>query len=273
MLLLVAVLSACATTGGDPRDPLEPLNRAVFRFNDAIDEAVFQPVARGYRAALPQLVRTGVTNFFSNLEDLWIGANNVLQGKVSDGIQDFARFTFNSTFGLLGLIDVSTDFNIPKHNEDFGQTLGRWGVGSGPYLVLPFFGPSTVRDGLGLFIDSRTDFVVNLDEVAARNTLYANRVVNTRANLLDATRVLGEAALDKYRFVRDAYLQRRRSLIYDGSPPFEDEGEDEDEGPEPPTPQARVPGNTFVPGPENRQSGAVANDQSPAGAPVSLSFH
>jgi phospholipid-binding lipoprotein MlaA len=227
---LAVLLAGCATDGRHPRDPLEPINRAVFRFNETVDEAVLQPVAKGYRAVLPDLVRTGVTNFFSNLDDLWIGANNVLQGKLTDGVQDFARVTFNSTFGLLGFIDVASDFGLPKHDEDFGQTAGRWGAGSGPYLVLPFFGPSTVRDGLGRFVDSYGDIIVNLDHVPTRNTLYAHRVVNTRTNLLDASRVLEEAALDKYRFVRDAYLQRRRNLIYDGSPPEEPE-EDEAEPP------------------------------------------
>jgi phospholipid-binding lipoprotein MlaA len=228
-LWLAGTLAGCAGVGRQAEDPLEPINRAVFKFNETLDETVLQPVARGYRAVLPGLVRTGVTNFFSNLEDLWTGVNNVLQGKVPDGIQDFARFTFNSTFGLLGLIDVSTDFNLPKHNEDFGQTLGRWGVGSGAYLVLPLFGPSTLRDGLGLYLDGFADPVVNLSDVASRNALYANRLVNTRSNLLDASRLLDEAALDKYRFVRDSFLQRRRNLVYDGSPPLEDF----DEEPEP----------------------------------------
>jgi phospholipid-binding lipoprotein MlaA len=220
-LCLAALLSGCATTGGNV-DPFEPVNRVVFRFNDAVDEAVLQPVARGYRAVLPGPVRTGVTNFFSNLEDVWIGVNNVLQGKLSDGAKDFARFAFNSTFGLLGILDVSTDVNLPKHNEDFGQTLGWWGVGSGPYIVLPLLGPSTLRDGASLLVDTHGDFIVNLDHVRTRNSLYANRVVSTRSNLLDAGRVLDEASLDKYRFFRDAYLQRRRSLVYDGSPPLED---------------------------------------------------
>ena len=228
---LAAMLAGCATDGRHRADPLEPVNRAVFRFNETLDEAVLQPVAKGYRAVLPDLVRTGVTNFFSNLDDVWIGVNNVLQGKLSDGIQDFARVTFNSTFGLLGLIDVATDFNLPKHNEDFGQTLGRWGIGSGPYLVLPLFGPSTVRDGLGLYADSYGDVIVNLNDVASRNTLYAHRLINTRTNLLDATRVLEEAALDKYRFVRDSFLQRRRNLVYDGSPPAEPDEEEAESSP------------------------------------------
>jgi phospholipid-binding lipoprotein MlaA len=228
LLALCAALGGCATTGA-PGDPFEPVNRAVFSFNEKADEYVLAPVARGYRAVVPDFLRTGVGNMFSNLEDLWIGVNNILQGKVNDGAQDFARFTWNTTIGLLGFFDVSTSFNLPKHNEDFGQTLGRWGVGTGPYLVLPIFGPSNFRDGVGFSVDSLTDYVRNLDNVATRNSLYATRGVNARANLLDAGKVLDEAALDKYRFLRDAYQQRRRSLVYDGNPPREpDDFDDED---------------------------------------------
>jgi phospholipid-binding lipoprotein MlaA len=226
---LIGALAGCATAGGNPADPLEPLNRAVFRFNDTLDENVLQPIARGYRSVVPDFVRTGASNFFSNLEDVWIGVNNLLQGKISDGVGDLVRFTFNSTWGLLGFVDMTTDFQLPpKHNEDFGQTLGRWGLGSGPYLMLPLLGPSTVRDGASLLVDRHGDFIVNLDHVPTRNSLYASRAVDTRANLLDAGRVLDQAALDRYRFVRDAYLQRRRSLVYDGNPPLDD--------PDPPEP-------------------------------------
>ena len=231
VLFLCAGLAGCAT-GGSGVDPLEPMNRAVFTFNDKVDEAVLQPVARGYRSVLPEFLRTGITNMFSNLDDVWVGINNLLQGKVNEGAQDFARFTWNSTIGLLGFFDVSTAMDLPKHNEDFGQTLGRWGVGTGPYLVLPFFGPSNFRDAPGVFVDSKADVVRNLDHVPTRNSLYAERVVNTRTNLLDAGKVLEEAALDKYRFLRDAYLQRRRSLVYDGNPPREKDDFDEEEGAE-----------------------------------------
>jgi len=221
VLLFAAALVGCAGPGGHPRDPIEPFNRAMFSFNETVDDAVLQPVARGYRAVLPELLRTGVSNFFSNLEDAWIGANNVLQGKFADGVQDLARFIFNSTFGLLGVLDVSTDFNLPKHNEDFGQTLGRWGAETGPYLVLPLFGSSSIRDGLGFMVDFKADIVRNVDHVPTRNTLFVTRAINTRANLLDIGKVAEEAALDKYRFTRDAYFQRRRNLIYDGNPPRE----------------------------------------------------
>jgi len=193
----------------------------MFSFNETVDEAVLHPVAKGYRAVLPEIARTGVSNFFSNLEDLWIAANNLLQGKVADGVQDLARFVFNSSIGLLGILDVSSDMNLPKHNEDFGQTLGYWGAESGPYLVLPLFGSSSVRDGVGFALDFKADIVRNVSHVPTRNTLFVTRAINTRANLLDIGRVAEAAALDKYRFIRDAYLQRRRNLVFDGNPPRE----------------------------------------------------
>ena len=173
------------------------------------------------------MVRTGVTNFFSNIEDVWIAANNLLQGKPENALQDVMRVAINTVIGLGGLIDVASDAGLEKHNEDFGQTLGRWGVGSGPYLVLPFLGASTLRDGFALVgVDYAVDPVWNVDHVPTRNTLYAGRAVNARAGALDAVRVMEEAALDKYRFVRDSYLQRRRNLIYDGDPPREREPDD-----------------------------------------------
>jgi phospholipid-binding lipoprotein MlaA len=219
--VLVTALSGCATTANNPRDPIEGFNRAMFGFNEALDNAVIKPVAEGYRAALPPMVRTGVTNFFGNIEDLWIAVNNVLQGKVVDGVQDLLRVAVNTVFGLAGVIDVASDMGMQKHNEDFGQTLGKWGVGDGAYVVWPIFGPSTVRDSGGKLVDMYVDPVLNEDPVYARNTAIVLRTVDNRANLLDATNVLEQAALDKYTFVRDAFLQRRRSLIYDGNPPAE----------------------------------------------------
>ncbi|HSA88762.1 MAG TPA: VacJ family lipoprotein, partial [Burkholderiales bacterium] len=181
-----------------------------------------QPVARGYVAVLHQEIRTRVSNFFSNILDLLIGANNLLQGKFEEGINDWARFGFNSTIGLLGIHDVASDFpGLEKHNEDFGQTLGRWGSPPGPYLILPFLGSSTVRDAGGTAVDWVVQPVGEVRPIALRNTLYGLYFVDTRAQLLDASRILEEAALDKYVFQRDAYLQRRRSLIYDGRPPRE----------------------------------------------------
>jgi phospholipid-binding lipoprotein MlaA len=227
-LLLAGTLAGCATSGGNPADPLEPLNRVVFGFNDAADKAVIKPVARAYRAVLPGIVRTGVSNFFSNLEDVWISVNNVLQGKFREGFDDFTRVLFNSTFGVAGIFDFASDVGLQKHNEDFGQTLGWWGVGSGAYLVLPILGPSTVRDGFGMLLDTQADLVFRIDGVPVHNSLYATRAIGKRANLLDASSVIEQAALDKYAFIRDAWLQRRLDLVYDGDPPREPEEPDDE---------------------------------------------
>jgi len=227
-LLLAGTLAGCATSGGNPADPLEPLNRAVFGFNDAADRAVIKPVARAYRAVLPGFVRTGVSNFFSNLEDIWISVNDVLQGKFQQGVDDFGRVLFNSTFGIAGIFDFASGLGLQKHNEDFGQTLGSWGVGSGAYLVLPILGPSTIRDGFGLLLDTQADLVFQIDGVPVHNSLYATRAIGNRANLLDASSVIEQAALDKYAFVRDAWLQRRRNLVHDGDPPREREEPDDE---------------------------------------------
>jgi phospholipid-binding lipoprotein MlaA len=188
-------------------------------------------VATAYRDAVPEPLRTYARNFFGNIADLWIGANNILQGKPADGLQDWARFVFNSFFGVFGINDVASDMGFEKHNEDFGQTLGRWGVGDGPYLVLPVLGPSTVRDGAGTAVDIYVDPVGDIKPVPLRNSTVALRMVGTRADLLDAGRLLEEAALDRYVFLRDAYLQRRRNLIYDGSPPRERREEEDREPP------------------------------------------
>ncbi|HET7200207.1 MAG TPA: VacJ family lipoprotein [Burkholderiales bacterium] len=227
-MLLAGSLAGCATSGGNPADPLEPLNRAVFGFNDAADRVLIRPVARGYRAVVPGPVRTGVSNFFSNLEDIWISVNDVLQGKFKQGLGDFGRVVFNSTFGIAGLFDPASDAGLKKHNEDFGQTLGAWGVGSGPYVVLPILGPSSFRDGFGLLLDTRADLVFQIDGVPVHNSLYATRAISNRTNLLDASNVLEAAALDKYSFVRDAWLQHRRDLVYDGNPPREREEPDDE---------------------------------------------
>jgi phospholipid-binding lipoprotein MlaA len=222
--LLLAV-AGCATTGGggDPRDPWEPFNRGVYKFNETFDEALAKPIATAYRDGLHPEIRDRVRNFFSNIGDLFISVNDVLQGKFQDGVEDFARFVFNSTIGLLGIHDVASDMGLEKHNEDFGQTFGVWGAGPGPYLVLPILGSSTVRDGVGTGLDLYTDPVGDFRPIRLRNSAVVLRLVNTRADLLDASRILEEAALDKYVFQRDAYLQRRRSLIYDGQPPREKE--------------------------------------------------
>jgi phospholipid-binding lipoprotein MlaA len=225
--LAAVAMAGCATQRSpSPRDPFEPVNRATFEFNDNADKFVFKPVAEGYRAVLPEVVRTGVRNFFSNLRDPWNAVNQLLQGKVELALSDSWRFIVNSTFGIGGVMDVATDMRLPKHNEDFGQTLGVWGLDTGPYLVIPIWGPSSVRDGVGLVADAYAflpwwipDWLDLQHRVAWQNSLTALDFVNIRANLLDATNILEEAALDRYAFVRDAYFQRRRSLIYDGNPP------------------------------------------------------
>jgi len=230
LTLALAAAAGCASTGErDPRDPLEPLNRAVYRFNEGLDEAVAKPVATAYRDAVPEPLRTYVRNFFGNIADLFIGVNNILQGKPDDGLQDWMRFVVNSFFGVFGINDVASDMGFEKHNEDFGQTLGRWGLGDGAYLVLPLLGPSTLRDGAGTAADLYFDPVGELSPVRLRNSAVVLRLTGARADLLDAGRLLEEAALDKYVFLRDAYLQRRRSLIYDGRPPREEREEQDRE--------------------------------------------
>lgn len=225
LMLLVAGLTTGCATSGEAKDPIEGFNRAVFSFNDGLDKMVLKPVAKGYDAVLPNPVRTGVTNFFGNVADVFVGVNNLLQGKLTAGASDLGRVAVNSTIGLLGVLDVASNMGLEKHDEDFGQTFGRWGVGSGAYVVVPVFGPRTVRDTVGLVLDVAADPVANLDHVPTRNTLVAVRLVNDRADLLPADKVIEEAALDKYSYVRDAYLQRRRSLIHDGNAPREAENQ------------------------------------------------
>jgi phospholipid-binding lipoprotein MlaA len=219
LALLLTGAAGCATTGGDSRDPLEGYNRAVYSFNDTFDHVLAKPVAIVYHDVLPSVIRTGVRNFFANIADLWIGANNLMQGKPADAITDWARFAFNSSFGILGLIDIASDIGIEKHDEDFGQTLGRWGLSDGAYIVWPVIGSSTLRDSVGLIPDYAVDPVWNIDPHGARYWTATIRFVGRRADLLDASRILEEAALDKYVFQRDAHLQRRRNLVYDGNPP------------------------------------------------------
>lgn len=210
LLGLVAVLAGCASgPGAHPSDPLEPWNRGVHGFNEAVDTAVFKPVASAYTAVTPSPVRTGVSNFFGNLRDLWSFFNALLQGRPVEAAENFMRFNVNTFLGLGGVLDIATEAGIERTTLDFGHTLGRWGVPSGPYLVLPFFGPSSARDGIGLVVDNRGDAVAQTDHVPTRNSLYTLRAVDTRAGLLRAGDVLDQAALDKYSFTRDAYLQRR----------------------------------------------------------------
>ncbi|HWI13632.1 MAG TPA: VacJ family lipoprotein [Burkholderiales bacterium] len=228
LVLLIGLIGGCATTASNPRDPLEPLNRGIYTFNEHVDGLLLRPAAELYRLVLPDFARTGVSNFFSNLNDVIVALNNLLQGKVNYAASDASRVVVNSTIGVLGFIDVATKIGLEKHDEDFGQTLGRWGVSDGPYLVLPFFGPSNFRDAIGRIPDYYADPVTYVDPSRDRNLLWGTRVVNRRAELLGASRVLEAAALDPYEFVRDAYLQRRRNLIYDGNPPREELDDDTD---------------------------------------------
>lgn len=224
--LLVPLLACCCmvagcATGPDTRDPYENFNRKVYSFNEGVDKAVLKPVAKGYVAVVPAIARRGVTNFFNNLGMIVTTFNDALQLKGTKVPVDFARFTTNVVFGLGGLIDVASELNIENRNEDFGQTLGYWGARSGPYLVLPFFGPSSVRDGSGLVVDFLVSpyVYVHDDETAIRWGLFALDVIDTRANLLAAENFLDQASLDRYSFLRDSYLQRREYLVHDGNPP------------------------------------------------------
>ena len=218
-----AVLSGCAAPGPtEEQDPLEGFNRAMYSFNDTVDKAILKPVAQGYDAVLPSPASKGVSNFFSNIDDVVVVFNDLLQFKFAQAAHDTGRIFFNTTVGLLGFLDVASGMELPKHHEDFGQTLGYWGVGNGPYLVLPFFGPSTARDTVGLVGDIYVDPVYDIKPDSDRFWTAALRTVDKRAGLLSASKVLKEAALDPYLFVRDAYLQKRRNDVYDGNPPAEE---------------------------------------------------
>ena len=206
-------LSGCATN--NPRDPLEPLNRGIYKFNDVADRAVLKPVAKVYKAVLPSFVQTGVHNFFGNLTDAWSGFNDILQGKADHAADDLGSFVINSTFGVLGLVDVAGMSGVPKHKEDLGQTLGYWGVPSGPFLELPLLGPSTLRDTAALPGDWYGDIWTHKDPTRWRNIGTAIKYVDTRASLLDASDLVQGAALDEYEFIRDGYLQRREGQVHD----------------------------------------------------------
>jgi phospholipid-binding lipoprotein MlaA len=222
---LVVVASGCATVSGppNPADPWEGYNRGAYAFNDALDRAVLKPAAQTYVEGVPEFAQEGISNFFENLQDLSTGLNNILQGKLPEGASDLARVGVNSVFGIAGLWDLATPMGLEKHNEDFGQTLGVWGVPSGPYFIIPFLGPSTLRDAPARYVDPSFAYNRGIDEIAFRNSLYALDVVRSRAGLLKAERIVDEAALDKYSFTRDAWLQRRRHQVFDGRPPREPE--------------------------------------------------
>lgn len=208
------LLTGCA--GPNPRDPYEGYNRAVFKFNDKIDDVALKPAATTYKTLLPSFVQAGVGNFFGNLSDVWTATNNFMQGKGEQGMSDVMRVALNSTFGLLGVLDIASEAGLAKHNEDFGQTLGHWGVSSGPYLVLPLLGPSTVRDTVALPLDITADPWQYKTPVNVRIIGTVTRGIDQRAALLDASTLLEDAALDRYEFIRDGYLQRRDSKVFDG---------------------------------------------------------
>lgn len=201
----------CATSN-TPGDPIEGFNRAMFSFNDVLDNALLKPIATGYRDVAPEPARECVGNVFSNINDVFVAVNSLLQGKVGDAVSDACRVVINSTVGILGCFDVASKVGLEKHNRDFGQTFGKWGIASGPYLVLPFLGPSNFRDGVGNLIYSSLD-PVWANHIPTRNVAFSLRAVNRRADLLNASSAVEDAALDKYAFVRDAYVQRRQSLI------------------------------------------------------------
>jgi phospholipid-binding lipoprotein MlaA len=220
-LALLALASGCASLGTQPNpaDPWERFNRGSFAFNDAVDRNVLKPAARSYAEGMPPFAQEGVSNFFDNLQDLGTGANNLLQGKFADGASDLARFAVNTVVGIGGLWDVATPMGLEKHDEDFGQTLGWWGVPPGPYFVIPLLGPSTLRDAPARWVDPSYGYNRQITDVALRNFLFGLDILQTRAGLMKAEKILDEAALDRYSFTRDAWLQRRRHHVYDGRPP------------------------------------------------------
>ena len=227
------LLQGCASLRGpDPADPLEPMNRKVTSFNDLADDLVLRPVAIIYGQVLPTPVRKGIGNFFSNQSDVMSFFNSLLQLKVDAASKNAMRVAINTTIGLGGIIDWATEFRIDKHKEDFGQTMAFWGVSSGPYVVLPFFGPSTVRDSMGFAIDTKTDVNQQLKDIGARNTMTILRLTDKRERFLSLSDAVKQASLDPYTFTRDAYLQKRLNDIYDGNPPMLDDFDD----PEQPAP-------------------------------------
>lgn len=236
--LLGLGLGGCASTKtlitdarggpGARLDPWENWNRKVFAFNEGLDKNVLKPVATAYAKVVPELVRRGVDNFFSNAADAWSAINNVLQGKPEPAFTDMVRFTTNTVFGIFGILDIASEFGLEHRYEDFGQTLGRWGFGAGAYVVWPLIGPSTVRDSIALPLDRAASPAVYLNDGRWQFGIVGLQIINTRAKLLGASQVIDDIALDKYTFLRDAYLQRRRSLVFDGDAP---------EAPDPSVPQ------------------------------------
>lgn len=235
------LLAGCATPAQrDPQDPFESANRAIFQFNEVADKAITKPIAKGYVKVMPTVGRIMISNFFSNIDDIVVTVNDVLQLKLPQAFSDAGRVLINSTLGAGGLVDLATVAGFEKHNEDFGQTLGYWGVSSGPYLMLPLLGPTDIRDGIGMYIDTLPAPLSRTRPIHTRNQLYLTKAVNRRAQLLDQEKMLDDVALDRYSFIRDAYLTRRQSLVYDGNPPAEKD-EDDDFGDAEPAPAPAAP--------------------------------
>ncbi|SOY51787.1 LIPOPROTEIN PRECURSOR VACJ-like [Cupriavidus taiwanensis] len=269
-----AALAGCATgPTANPKDPLEPFNREVSKINEDFDKGILRPVAELYADYMPTPVQRAVENFFSNVSDVYSAVNNLLQGKPTRAAEDTMRVAMNTVLGIGGLIDIATPAGLPKYKEDFGQTLGVWGVPAGPYLVLPLFGPSTFRDTAGMLVDRQADPSAYFYPVSLRNSLVGVRIVAGRAQLLGASNLLEQAALDKYSFLRDSYLQRRQYLIYDGNPPgAEDDAETEGAAPAPadagaaPTP-APAPAPTQAPAPATAPAPSADGASAPAAEP------
>jgi phospholipid-binding lipoprotein MlaA len=236
LALALTGLAGCATVEGPPQrqsagqklDPWENWNRKVFSFNESLDENVLKPVATAYQKIVPSFIRTAVHNFFNNAEDGWSAVNHLLQGKGQSGFEMLVRFNTNTVLGFGGLLDIASEAGLERQPEDFGQTLGRWGFGAGAYIVWPVLGPSSVRDSLALPLDRSATPAVVFNDYADELGILTVQLIDTRANLLSASRVIDDIALDKYSFVRDGYLARRRSLVYDGSPPEREAIDDTD---------------------------------------------
>ena len=262
LVVLAGLASGCATipadAGNDPRDPLESVNRQIFEFNEGVDTVLLKPLAEAYVAILPVPVRDCLSNAFSNLREPSNALNNLLQGKPAEALSDTCRFAVNTTVGLLGCFDVATRMGLEKHREDFGQTLGVWGATAGPYLVVPVFGPSSVRDAIGIYgVETFLDVNFWIDNVSVRNSIFFTRLISFRSELLDADKLISEAALDKYSFVRDGFLQRRHNLVYDGNPPRERDPDEEAEEAKP----SPKPADKPEPGPP--AGGSPVEPQSP----------
>lgn len=269
-VLLTAGCAAVPSGKPDPRDPWERFNRSSFAFNDALDKAVAKPVAKAYKKVTPHIVRTGVSNFISNLGDVTTIVNDVLQGKVKQAGHDSARFLLNSTLGLAGLFDPATAAGLEHNDEDFGQTLGKWGVKSGPYLMLPFLGPSTVRDALGRLPDQYSYPVNYLEDDSTRYIIRGVSFLDLRAGLLDLDAQL-ENSYDRYAFVRNAWLQRREFQVKDGNVEDQslelEQGMDTDPAQDAPDAATPAPQSPDAPPADASKDDAPKGD-APAGAPA-----